>query len=348
MACIPSAIKGSKGGIVKKSAVIAIFIILLTGAFIEKTNAENMRTTAGSGTGLAGEHENGIAETFVAKVNGVVISRQALTNAMKRILAGKNHMAPETEDIAEIRKTALNRLILQELAFQYAVKTGVKIDQKSIEDTVASLRAKLGGESGFSGFLERNELTLEELEAQVERNLAIDTVIKTELGGRISFSEAELLQEYEREKENYFIPEKVTVIDVILFLDAGDRESERKAAEVLAAINRDNEKNPWNLPLDGTFIVQEASLDRKKPELYEAALKLGKGGISGVIETSDSLHIIKLMEYAPERYVPFDQVRDFIEKKLITEAQQKLRKDWESELRKNAVIEIADEASSRN
>jgi parvulin-like peptidyl-prolyl isomerase len=83
-------------------------------------------------------------------------------------------------------------------------------------------------------------------------------------------------------------------------------------------------------------------LKDKQKELYAAARKLKAGGLSGVIKTSDGLHIIKLKTYSPERQLSFDEARGSLEGKFRVEAQQKRLEEWGRELRTNAKIELED------
>jgi parvulin-like peptidyl-prolyl isomerase len=64
------------------------------------------------------------------------------------------------------------------------------------------------------------------------------------------------------------------------------------------------------------------------------------GELSGVIVTPDSLHIIKLKEFVPEKNVSFDQAKGLIRGMLRSRAWQKRMEEWQSELKKGAQIEI--------
>ncbi len=75
-------------------------------------------------------------------------------------------------------------------------------------------------------------------------------------------------------------------------------------------------------------------------ELIKAAKKLKVGEISGAIKASDSLHIIKLKEYVPEKQFTFDEVKGTIAAKLKSDAQMKITNEWVAALKKDAKIEI--------
>jgi PPIC-type PPIASE domain len=163
------------------------------------------------------------------------------------------------------------------------------------------------------------------------------------LNEKTTVSEDDLKREYEKNKAAFLTPEKILVIDVVLFMIAGDKDSGKKAGIILSKIRDDPDMNPKNLEPDGTFIVREYELKKdKEKELYEAARKLREGELSGIITTPDSLHIIKIRQYSPENQLPFERVRGYIEGQLLAAARQKKLKEWEAELKKDAKIEIVE------
>jgi hypothetical protein len=296
-----------------------------------------------SGThGDAGNvHGQDAKKIIAARVNGVEISQQMVTTMMNRIIAKKGHGDAPAEKYEETRRTALNRLILQELALQKAKAEGMKVEQEKVESVIDDLKVKLGGEEGFFAFLKKEEMTEKELAEQVERSLMLDMISAKEMSDRISIPEDDLRREYEREKEKFVRPEKVFVTDVVLFMLADDKQSGEKAAGILRRIQDDKGMNPWSLVPDGTFIVRDIELKKdKQGELYEAAKKLKEGELSGVIETPDSLHILKLRQYTPEQQGSFEEARGSIEARLKEKAQKERLQAWEEELKKNATIEI--------
>jgi parvulin-like peptidyl-prolyl isomerase len=259
---------------------------------------------------------------------------------MGRMHANMGH--GEGHDDAETaRRDALNRLILQELAYQRAKAAGVKIEPNELDDAIAEIKTKAGGDEKYLESLEKRHMTEEGLRKDLERNLMIKHIFEKEVSSRVSVSEEEMKKEYEKVKGEFSRPEKVIVDDVVLFLDLDDKNSPAVAEDLLRKINNDPEKNPWNIPPDGTFAVRELELKQNKQEdLYRAAKELSEGQLSPVIKTSDSFHILKLKKYSPEVKADFAQIRGLIERKLRAAEQQKRMAEWEAGLRKDAKIEL--------
>ena len=277
---------------------------------------------------------------IVAKVNGAEITRYALIEIMNRMSAINEHNSI-SESREATRARALERLIFDELAFQEARRRGLRLGEGALDRAMGTIRAQLGDEEAYKNFLSQRGLSEEGLRIQVERVLLLQLIVDQEVVKKTSISDEAVRKEYERQKDRLIAPGKVTVDDVVLFLNRDDAASMAKAKEILAKINADKDKDPANLAVDGTFIVRRIDLDREKePMLYDAARKLKEGELSGVVKTGDSLHIIRLMEYWPEKQRPYEEVKDPLEAKLKAAAQKKRRQAWERDLRKGARIEI--------
>ncbi|MEK6699971.1 MAG: peptidyl-prolyl cis-trans isomerase [Nitrospirota bacterium] len=281
---------------------------------------------------------------IVARVNSMTITMDSLVRMMNR-LSVKNHGSQPADYMEEVKKTALDRLILQELAYQKARALGLNAEQKNIDDAIANFKANVGGEKEYADFLVKQGLTEADLRAQAERGLTLELIFAKEVNDKITVPQEDLKSEYEKEKGKYIMPEKMKVTDVVVFFKQDDDTARRKAAALLKKIRADKKKDPWSLVLDGTFIVRNLDVHKDKHrEVYEAAKKLKPGKLSGVIKASDGLHIIKLLEYSPQRQLTFDEAKGSLEGKFRAPAQQKRLQEWGVELKKDAKIELLDAA----
>jgi len=281
-------------------------------------------------------------KVIVAMVNGAEITRYSLIEVMNHMSAA-NERTSLSGSREETRKKALDRLIFEELAFQEARRQGLHVGEDALDRAMGTLRANLGSEEAYNTFIATKGISGEELRSQVERVLLLRLIDDQEVIKKTSVADEDVRKAYERHKDRFIVPGKVTVDDVVLFLDQDDPAAMAKANEILARINADKDQDPSNLAVDGTFIVQRIDLNKEKePALYDAARKLKEGELSGVIRASDSLHIIRLTEYLPEKQKSYEEVKGRLEAELKVAAQKERRRAWDRELRKGAKIEILD------
>ena len=320
---------GRNTGIGRVWVVVPLLLLLLAG-----TTVRCLADDGGSGrTGPEGARNR-----VAARVNGVEIPEKSVTMTMNRMHAGmgRGHGALEATD--EMRNRALNLLILQELAWQKADK---KVDRELTDKKIASVKARAGGEEEYRKMLEKEGLTESEAVVIVEKGIVFDRMLEKEVMGRATVSEEDLRKEYEKEKDRFHTPEKVEVVDVVFFLETGEKESMRKAEGIRRRIADEEGNNPYRLAPDGTFIVRDVEVrQEKEARLYEEARKLKVDELSGVVTTPDSLHILQLKKFTPEKQYAFDQVKGSLEGNLKREAVQKRMQEWEAELKRGATIEI--------
>lgn len=287
----------------------------------------------------------GVRNTVAARVNGAEIPVKYVTMVTNRLNAGKGQPHAAPDGVEGRRKTALNLLILRELAYQKADR---KVEREEIDKRIASMKASLGGQSEYRKYLEKEALTEGEFTALLEKDIAYDRLLEKNVLGKVTVSEDDLKKAYERERDQFHTSEKIVAIDVVFFLEVGDKNSMKKAKEILGKITGEENKNPFLLAYDGSFLVREIELRKEKDgTLYEEAKKLKVDELSGVITTHDSLHIIKLKKYTPEKQFSFDQAKGMLERKLNSEARQKRMREWEAELKKDAKIEIMEAGSGK-
>jgi len=316
-----------------------------TGKPLQSSGALTEQPAAQESGGKAIAHaERGSKKIIVARVNGVGINMRSLINLMNTMSARQGKAERTTEEKNTLRKKGLDRLIFEELAYQEATADGIKADPAEVEKDLQDLKIKLGGPEGFKEQLERDDATEEEVRAEIARTKVLQRIFEKEIYNKVTVSDDDIKRAYEKgKKEKFTIPEKVVVDDIVFFLDTEKEESMQKAQKVLMMIKNGPDKDPRKLVPDGTFIVKEGELIRKaEPQLYDEAKKLKPGELSGVIRGSDSLHILKLEQYTPERQLSMEEMKGYIEAELRSAAQVNRLHEWEKELKKGAAIEIFD------
>jgi parvulin-like peptidyl-prolyl isomerase len=279
-------------------------------------------------------------KVLVAKVNGAGITMRSLHDMMDRMSALDREAASPVPP-EEVRRKAMDQLVLQELASQEAARQGLHVKPRDIDAAITYL---VGHEQkDYDAFLAKRNETDAEFRSGLEQSMLLQLIIAREVTEKVSVSEDEVRKEYESRKDLFIEPEKVAVVDVMISAKLDNEASGKKAAEIIARIRADKDKNPWSLTPDSDFIVRDLELKKEKePALYDAARKLKEGELSGVIRTGDGVHIMKLSEYTPERRLSYEEVKGPVEQKLRADALRKRREAWEQELKKGAKIEILD------
>jgi parvulin-like peptidyl-prolyl isomerase len=295
---------------------------------------------------MMGEYKKGIEKAkkiVVARVNGVDITMKELTDIMKaiapRYINDATKKSPEID--AKIRKEALDTLVFRELAFQEAIRQGMKVKSGNVETAMKNIKTNLGSESAYKEYLVNSGHTEESLRKQLERDQLIDMINTKEVLQKTKVDEKLVRNTYNKDKASFVVPETFFVEDVIIQIIKGDEAAAMKMAQETFSILKKNNNDTSKLPQDKRRVIRSGNFTKQEyPDLFQAAAKMKAGDLSNAIKESDGLHIIKLLKKEPSRQLSFEEARADIAHKLLLPDINKRRQQWENELKKNARIEI--------
>jgi peptidyl-prolyl cis-trans isomerase D len=151
-------------------------------------------------------------------------------------------------------------------------------------------------------------------------NLSLDDIAKT-----VEVTEQDLRTFYEEQKANFGTPERRKLSHILIPVDTAKPESDQAAREKIDAI-----RERLNKGEDFATVAQETSgdpvsarvggdlgfmnKDAMEPNFAKAALVLKQGEVSAPVKTSFGYHLIKVTEFVPSQYKPFDEVKDELRK----------------------------------
>lgn len=280
----------------------------------------------------------------IARVNGAEITMFSLVRMMNRIapkyVKKGAEATPELTD--QIKKAALDKLILQELAIQQAIEKGITIDDEKVNKVINNIKLSLGSDEAYENYLKGRNVSEEQLKAEIVRGQQREIITGREVYGKVKVPEEKIKEEYEKMKAaGKLKTSDKLIVNEIYMMKGKDDESTRKRAEELLKEVRDNNNEFGKLILDGTFITRRIKVTKdRNPEVYKAIKKMEVGELSDVIKDKDSYHIIKVKEKDFARQLTVEEARGFIENRLRVPEQEARWAEWEKELKKNAKIQI--------
>lgn len=289
--------------------------------------------------------QHGNKEAVVARVNGAEITMGALMQVIREVSMQNYGGTEVTADLArQMRAKALEKLAVEELAYQRAVSQGFSVDPSRIDARVEAMIAARGGEKAFLEHLESEGKTLTQLKNEIRRFLSVSQIIQQEIDSAIQTTDEEINEAYLANKQAFATPEKVIITDIIFFFDPEDRDSQEKVLAVKSLLEGELGGDPKKLNPEG-FVVQsgmDISLEMQ-PGLYEAAKKLEVGTVSGPLLLSGTFHLIKLEFFSPRKEEDEAAAKKIVAGRLRSFKRNKLLAEWRQNLLKDAKIEIVHE-----
>jgi len=256
------------------------------------------------------------------------------------------------EQLQEVYRRVLEKLIEEKLIDQEVKKNGIKISSKEIEATLEEVkRRNTATQEELERALAAEGLTLDAYKKQIEKGLQRKKLINWSVKVEMKLGEKELRDFYQKNADRYR-PNESYRPSHILFVVPKDatpdevKEIKKKCQTVLEKIKGGSDFGEMVL----LYSQDTSSKDMgdlgyfKKGELVPAfereALRLKIGEVSGIVRTEFGFHIIKLLDRKGIEPLPFEEVKERIQTDYYESEMEKAYKQYLSTLKEKSIIEI--------
>ncbi len=256
-----------------------------------------------------------------ATVNGEKVTKQELYDAMYK----------------QGGETTLDSLISEKLVTQEVDKAKVKVDEAAIEAELAQIKTQFPDEAQFNSAMEQSGFTLDSLKSEIRKNQEISKIFES----KMDLSDAKLKEYFDKNAEQYNTPEQLMISHILVEKqeDADKILADLKGGADFAAVAKEKSTDPGSKDNGGSlgsFISRGQGLDQA---FEDAAFKLNKGEMSGVVQSSFGFHIIKVMDKKEAVQANFDKQKEDVKKSMVSEEVQTKGAEWLENLKKDAKIE---------
>lgn len=301
-------------------------------------------------------------EEVWAEVNGQPIPRARVEKYYQQQV--RNLPEPLTTDEAQAHKLRiLGELIQQEILWQKAAQAGLLATDNEVESRLQELRAPFSDQE-FQQRLGEQQLTLDDLKAQLRREIAIRKLLDLHIGGRIQISETEVATYYAEHRNEFRFLETHYRVAYILVTPGRDPEvrnlrnddavtdaAARRKVEVLlerarsgddfAELARSFSEDPATAMQGGDlgFFPQSALANAPGP-LRVAVQAMEVGQVVGPVRAERGYYVVKLLEREPagQRELSDPQVPQTIREKLQRQKRQLLEAAFAERARNQARV----------
>lgn len=292
---------------------------------------------------------------IVARVNGAALTSRDLQDELERLFPFYQiHGARVPAQLEpEIRKKALNRIVLEELLFQEAKRRHFQIPPQALENRIKQARQQFKSDTDFERALVKRYGSKDEFHQRTKRALLIETLWEQEVIEQSQPRETEMRSYYRENRSKFTRPESVWLQTISFQASETDspenrRKAKKAALETLAKAKASNsyqafgelaEKistDDWRVMNGDHGWVHRGALDSE----LEVAFRMNPNEISGVIASHQGFHILRSNGHRPEVLMPYAKVKMGIKKSLLEQHAQMKGKQLEEILRSKAQVEI--------
>jgi peptidyl-prolyl cis-trans isomerase SurA len=286
-----------------------------------------------------------IIERVIVKVNGDIITYSEFQE--RQIAAVQAARVPPEQIGAFLRQN--NAKLLQDaidevLLVQRAVDGGLGLRPEFIDEIVESVKKDNGieNEEQFQAALAREGMTLDELRKNIERSWTKRMVIQREVRPRITVSEDELKEEYEKRKATEFTKAATVTLQAILIpADAGgitlarDIVARARAGADFASLARTHSAGPT---ADSGGDLGEIAEGNLSPDLEEVAFSLPVGAVSDPIPSEEGFRILRVVAKTTGSVVPYATAKGRVREELMAARFETEYDIYMAEIREEAVV----------
>jgi peptidyl-prolyl cis-trans isomerase SurA len=306
-----------------------------------------------------------IIEQVLVKVNGDIITKTELESRQVRVIRDRMQGQVDAESLkndetlkkmlAEVTPPLIVNAIDELLLLQRGREMGLRLGDDQFKQVVANIRKEQGlqDEAKFQQALAQENMTLEDLRRQLERQMLIEQVQRQEVGSKLTITEEEARQYYARHPQEFTEGASITLREIFVEVPsteggvnvARDDEAKKKITglrdrvlkgEDFAKVAAEASDSPSkaNGGLIGPFARADLS-----PQLQQLIDTMKPGDVTPALRTGKGYQIFKLETAKAAALQPFDSVRDLISDKVAASRTQTEMRKFLSRLRAQAIIE---------
>ena len=244
--------------------------------------------------------------------------------------------------LTELRKEAMDLLIEQTLVAQAAEAAGIKAAPEDIDKSVEELRSVFNSKEAFRMKLENEGFTEDTFRTHIARMMKAKRYLDGMRMKAAEVSDADLERYYKENERRLTLPEQIRVRHILITWKPLGKQDDRafiheqmlpileraRAGEDFAALAREFSDDYATKQGGGdTGLFNRGQM---APTFEQAAFALELGEISGPVETSFGVHIIRLEERREEELLALDDIQDQLRDHVRTKrAEQVVREEIE-------------------
>jgi peptidyl-prolyl cis-trans isomerase SurA len=254
----------------------------------------------------------------VARVNGKDITTAQLEKQFQNRLNGAEQ-PPSAEEAQDLKLQVLNQLINDQILLEMASTAGLSATDAEVDVKFNEFKNQYTEEK-FKDLLKEQKMTIDDIRNELRKSITIDKLVNKEITSKISVTDAEIKNFYEKNKESFNLPESYHIAHILVTPVAdpdlrngksddakSPDEAKQKAARLLkevqggrdfATVAKESSEDPSSGPNGGDLNFQPLqAIENIDPRLAQAVQKMRAGEtFPQVIETRFGFHILKLME----------------------------------------------------
>jgi len=293
--------------------------------------------------------KHSVPPTVAATVNSHPITYVELDKQFQSQFASAGEHSSDDQSMFQ-KVELLRTMIDNEIMVERAEKASLMATDADIEAKLNELKAPYTQEE-FQRQLQSRKMTIEDLKAQLRRDLSVNKLFNKEITSHINITDKDIADFYNANRASFNLVEPQIHMAQILVTPApnpevrnlkndkaqNDDQAMKKVQNLLARIRQGEDfaqlaqnysEDPGSAQNGGDLgFIAESALDRASPELRKTVLAIPPGQVSNILKTQEGYRILKVIakEPAGQRELNDPRVQQTIRETLQNRKDQLLR-----------------------
>jgi peptidyl-prolyl cis-trans isomerase SurA len=306
--------------------------------------------------------DSSASANVVARVNGKDITASQLDKQVQLQLNGSEQPS-SPEELQDLKLQVLNRMINDQILLEHAAAANLSASDAEVDVKFNEFKSQYTEEK-FQELLKQQKMTVEDIRSEFRKNITIDKLVNKEITSKISVTDGEIKDYYEKNKESFNLPESYHIAHILVTpvadpdLHNGKNddartpdEARQKAARLLkevqsgrdfAVVAKESSEDPSSGPAGGDLNFQPLqAIENIDPRLSQAVQKMRVGEtFPQVIETRFGFHILKLLEKDPggQKDLSDPRVQANVRQMIFNRKDQTLKNAFSEAARNKATV----------
>lgn len=303
--------------------------------------------------------ETAVVEEIIAKVNGEIILRSQLENALselrREVEAAPDATPVQKQDLLSQReKTILSDLIDERLLIEKGDELGVNVEADVLRQRDSIMkRANITDLEEFERWVNQQAgMPIEDLMDRMRQQFMTQAVIGQQVSSRISVSREEIQGYYDEHKDDFVRSEGVRLAEILISNESATSEEalaeiEKKARDVHARVARGERFDEMARRFSDSEATKEQGGDigifRRgvlQKEIEDEVFAANPGHVTNLMPVARGWLILKVNQRYREGLAELEEVEEEIRNTLIGPRYQPAIREYLASLREDAYIEI--------
>ncbi len=285
-----------------------------------------------------------VVEGIVVRVNDRILT---IADMRQRALekAAENGKPVTPDQYADLVNESADELCLLERAKELKIEVG----DDEVKAAVDQLKEQnhVPDDATWEKMLANWGLTPERLRSRLRDSIMVNRTLAREVGN-LPITEEELRQRYQKDKEEFRVPERFHLEHLVIPPSADPAEEAARMAEASRLVAAARAGGDFLSLVKDEVAAGRGSggdlgviaLSDLRPEVRAQVEKLKPGQISDPFASPAGIHVVRVTEIIPPSYKPFEKVEDEIREKELSERYHERLRGIVDGLKRRYVVEV--------